>query len=646
VEAGNINQNSLFEHVYRFAPIGIALVSLQKTWISVNPAVCKIFGYSEGEILRLKAEEITHPEDLNNNEAQVKALIEGAISTFNMEKRYINKYGETIWTSLHVSLVRNEANGTPLYFITQIVDITINKMAEQKLQETIERYTSLKKYNHDAIISFDMQGNMMNMNAMAEILTGYTASEIAGSNIANIIGDKHLQLILSDTDDYTTVEKSMNRFERKDGHTVEVLITVAPIIINSKYSGYYLIIKDITEQKKLLIEKGAAEKTNKTKSEFLAMMSHEIRTPMNGVLGMTDLLLETDLTFEQSELAEIIKKSGDSLLQIVNGILDFSKIEAGKADLVEEEFRIRDTLTNAMEILMPKALEKNLEFNISVSNEVPVALIGDDMRLMQVLMNLLNNAIKFTATGTVSLTVEKMSQQQDLIQLRFIIKDTGIGIPSDKTDHLFEPFYQVDNFMTRRSEGTGLGLAISKRLVQMMDGDMWYEQTEAPGSTFMFIVQCKAVQSKAVQSKAPAGTDLRIVGGAEDQLKILIAEDNEVNQTVLRKVIEKLGFRADIARNGSEAVQAVVENGSYDLVFMDIHMPEMNGLEAARKIKEILAESSPQIIAVTSHALIGDRVKYLESGMDDYISKPLKISAIADVIKKYLSSSTRRIHLN
>jgi PAS domain S-box-containing protein len=379
-----------------------------------------------------------------------------------------------------------------LYFISQIIDITKSKVAEQKLQESVERYTSLKKYNHDAIISFGLDGNIINGNPMAERLTGYTIKELIGSKISRLIGIKNLTNVLSVSEDYTTVEQNINYVKCKDGYTVEVLSTLAPIIIHDKIVGFYLIAKDISEQKKLIIEKEAAEKTNKAKSEFLAMMSHEIRTPMNGVIGMTDLLMETNLDSEQNEFVHIIKNSGTTLLTIINDILDFSKIESGKAELLEEQFNVRAVLSETLSVIVPKALEKNLEVTTTVSPNVPNIAFGDVTKLKQVIMNLLSNAIKFTPNGAISILVESVSQEKDSVCLQFTVKDTGVGVLKEKVVHLFEPFYQADHFMTRSAEGTGLGLAICKKLLQLMGGDIWYEpSTDQTGSIFKFTANFK-----------------------------------------------------------------------------------------------------------------------------------------------------------
>ncbi|EGG31914.1 PAS domain S-box protein [Paenibacillus sp. HGF5] len=625
---------ALFEHVYKSAPIGIALVTIEGSWISVNPAACKMFGYTDEELMAQPATDYIYSECINNKDKLLQSLDE-ASSTISVEKQFVHRDGNVIWASIHVSLVRDDQDQTPLFFISQIVDITDSKVAEQKLQESIERYTSLKKYNHDAIISFNLEGRIINGNQMAEQLTGFKIPELIGTKISNLIGERNLARVLSSAADYVAAEKGINCIHHKDGHQVEVLATLAPIVIHGKNVGFYIIAKDMTEQKRLIIEKEAAEKTNKAKSEFLAMMSHEIRTPMNGVIGMTDLILETELDEEQQEYVQIIKKSGTTLLNIINDILDFSKIESGRTELVEETFSLRTALSETLNMILPKALDKNIEVTTSVASDVPNQVYGDVTKLRQVLMNLLSNAIKFTPNGAVSISVQCVRDQANSELIQFSVTDTGIGVPSEKIAQLFEPFYQVDHYMTRQVEGTGLGLAICKKLVQLMGGDIWYERNpNQQGSVFTFTVDFSF--SANAGNMPEAGTVHENHSDGSD-LKILIAEDNEVNQLVLKKMIEKLGYNSTTVLNGLEAVEAF-KRYPYDMVFMDIQMPFMDGMEAVQLIKESAPpDHQPYIVAVTAHAIKGDREKYLGMGMDEYVSKPVSLNVISAIIDQFLA---------
>ncbi|WP_245948046.1 PAS domain S-box protein [Paenibacillus sambharensis] len=629
----------LFEHVFNNAPIGIAIISLDYEWISVNPAVYRIFGLTPGELHAVAPKDFIHPDgDYEDNYLQL--LLDGESHAFEIEKRHRNKKGEEIYASLHVSLVQAESPRKPLYFILQAVDVTKNKAAERRLQESIERYTSLKKYNHDMIISFGLDGRIINGNRMAEQVTGYEIQELIGGKISMLIGMENMNRILFNPLNYSIVEKEISFVRNKAGHEVEVLSTLAPIIIHNENVGFYLIAKDMTEQKKLIIEKEAAEKTNRAKSDFLAMMSHEIRTPMNGVIGITDLLLDSGLSTEQKEYAQLIKRSGETLLSIINDILDFSKIESGKEELVTSPFNIREALSDTLQVFIPKALDKNLEIQTSVDSEVPAVVTGDMLKIRQVLMNLLSNAVKFTPRGTISVLIERLSQDNGQLILAFSVRDTGVGIPEDKVSHLFEPFSQMNSFMSRTVEGTGLGLAICRRLVQLMGGEIWYEPSkDGTGAVFTFTLPFSSSNTQQMAAvEAKLAEEQRVVPGS---LRIMIAEDNHVNQIVLRKMIERLGHQADVFCNGLEAVDAY-EQHPYDIIFMDIQMPGLDGLEAAQRIRmETKWEHKPFIVAITAHAMKGDREKYLELGMDEYISKPVSKEAVSKVFDQYADRGTQ-----
>jgi PAS domain S-box-containing protein len=869
-----IDEYSIFDHVYKFVPIGIAFVSLEGAWLKVNPALCRILGYSKEELLQLTFQELTHADDLDHNNSIVQQLITGQVSSYELEKRYIQKNGNCIWASLHISIVRNDKDETPLYFIAHIIDISEKKASEQKLmeterlyqlisenaqdiisystpdgvmhyctpsifnllgykpeeiigntklielyhpddlrelrtksyadndvfsmrvrhkngnyiwfettykitrdehgqvlnivgigrditerkknednlaeaqriaslgswewdilngkivfsdqmyiiygldpkqkiskprealnlvhpndrrdmmeainksflsgscnlefrhlrenetivflnirgvvnydvdgkpfkmngtvqditerknvelklQESIQRYTSLKNYNHDAIFSLDLAGDIINTNSMAEKLTGYKVQEMVRTSFSRIIGEERLQKILTEPQEHITTEKNINSIYHKDGHSVEVITTMAPIIINSEITGYYVIAKDITEQKNLLIAKEAAEKTNQAKSEFLAMMSHEIRTPMNGVIGMTDLLIDsTQLNAEQIEYVEIIRKSGSSLLAIINDILDFSKIESGKSELQEGPLDIRQCIAEAIDILSSKADAKRLSLSYSISPEIPEILKGDSERLKQVLLNLIGNSIKFTHTGGVTIAVKMLSQTIDGIKVQFIVKDTGIGVPKEQINQLFEPFYQLDHYMTRQYEGTGLGLAICRRLVTLMDGEIWVEPVEGDGLEVVFTAIFKNEDQPSLERMESVEPEQ----ANSNRLKILVAEDNEINQLVIKKILEKQGHSVYIAVNAKEVIQKAADE-AFDIIFMDVQMPDMNGLEATKIIKAHLApETCPIIIAVTANALNGDREKCLAAGMDEYLSKPIKNEAVSGMIRKF-----------
>jgi PAS domain S-box-containing protein len=636
-----------------------------------------------------------------------------------------------------------------------------------------------------AIVVGDIDHRVISWNPAAESLFGYTEAEALGHHIDELVATESFR---EEVAAYTRqaesghVVRAITKRSHRDGTLLDVELLAVPLIVADERIGNLIIYHDITELQRARQE---AEAANQAKSVFLATMSHEIRTPMNGVIGMTSLLLDTDLTPEQREFTETIRNSGEALLTIINDILDFSKIEARRMDLENQPFDVRKCVESAVDLLATRASEKGLEMIYMVDEQVPVAIVGDVTRLRQILVNLLGNAVKFTKRGevVVQVTSERVATDAEQHKLHFSVRDTGIGIPPDRMDRLFRSFSQVDASMTRKFGGTGLGLVISQRLCELMGGAMWVESQVDKGSTFHFTIQAQSAPappkpylqesqpslsgkrvlivddnatnrriltlqtqtwgmlprdtalpdealewlSQGLEANGTGSFDVAILdvqmpemdgltlagkirrtldaqalpiillsslgqreaSVAEDRfapyltkpikasqlydvlvgifaakeraakgdeetttalqeerpqfdpemaqrlpLHILLAEDNAINQKLALRLLERMGYRADVAGNGLEVLEAL-RRQTYDVVLMDVQMPEMDGLEATRAIcREWPAQRRPHIIAMTANAMQEDREKCLEAGMNDYVSKPIRVEELVQALSQ------------
>lgn len=412
----------------------------------------------------------------------------------------------------------------------------------------------------------------------------------------------------------------------REVHMWSIILVISASILCLLVCTHILIKKRQSESS----EKKASTAA-KTKENFLANMSHEIRTPLNAILGFTNILNRTNLDEQQQKHVQIIHSSGNNLLAIVNDVLDLSKIEAGMMRIEETPFRINDVMATVEEMLSPKAIEKNIKLIVKVDEDVPETLCGDAVRLTQIMINLVSNSIKFTQDGGVYVKVTPFKSEGEIIRLEFLVRDTGIGIPKDKQKFIFERFEQAEAETTRRFGGTGLGLSIVKHLIELQKGKISLNSQEGAGTIFLVELPYKMTNEEAPSIKIK--NNKQNIQLMNNNLNILVAEDNVMNQQLIKYLLKNWGFSFDLVFNGAQAVEALRKQ-NYDMVLMDIQMPEMDGHMATRNIRKELKSAVP-IIAMTAHAMAGEREKCINSGMNDYISKPLNEENLFDLIIKY-----------
>ncbi len=598
--------------------------------------------------------ELAHPEDRRQVEHPLRVPGSDGAS-YQREYRIIRNDGSVRWLSER-GVATHTVSGQAARIAGAIIDVTERKSSEAAMLELEARLERAVHGTSDALWEWETDTHDMWIAPRFRDLLGYDASDplpMTAWDFGKYVHDDDAQKVIDSARrhlDEGAPHDVEARLRRKDGGYEWVRIRgVAEAPQEGQHRRMSGSIQLITEKKRtelaLIEATNAAASANRAKSEFLANMSHEIRTPMNGVIGMTQLLADTQLTATQHEYVEVIRTSGKTLLALINDILDVSKIEAGRMELEVRDIDLRTTVAEAIATFGAQAAAKGLALGANVGPDVPSAVSADSVRLRQVLFNLIGNAIKFTSTGTITLDVRLESADDVRALVRFSVRDTGIGIPPDRLDRLFKSFSQVDSSTTRHFGGTGLGLSIVKQLADLMGGEVGVESEVGKGSVFWFTVQFELASDSHQIRNTPGHFETRpAVRGRSDiaGAHLLLVEDNAVNQKVAQRYLEKLGITCDVATNGREAIDAW-QKGSYDLILMDCQMPVMDGFEATRGIRKLERHGKRvPIIALTANALASDRDNCLAAGMDEHLAKPMEFERLETCLAQFLASRAPR----
>lgn len=532
-------------------------------------------------------------------------------------------------------------NGTVEELSGIAIDITDKKASQLALVDNEQKYRHIFESFQDVYYRISLESTIELVSPSVYQLFGYHEEEVIGKDTAILYANAQDEKTLKSR---VLREKSLRDFEvemvMKNG-TVKTVVLDARLVYeaDTKPTAIEGVVRDVSELKRTQIEllkaKEEAENLLRMKTQFLANMSHELRTPMNGIIGMIDLLSQVNSDPEQHEYIDTLRKSSDALLAILNDILDLSKMQAGKLAVHESTVDLHNTLGKIHSLFANRAQQKDLTFTYSITPDTPQYIVTDETRLLQVLSNLTSNAIKFTNAGDVNIKVDSKCLPNDEYLLHVRVKDSGIGISAEDQQLLFTDFTQLDNSSTKTFGGTGLGLAISRQLATLLSGEIGVESEPNNGSTFWFTIKTKragkAAVEKEIQNQTSRNVETEIL---ENSPYVLLVDDNQINQKVAQKLLERINCHCDIASNGFEAIEHATTH-NYNIIFMDIQMPEMDGITATKLIKEALGENCPPIIAMTAYSMKDDAEKFMGQGMDDYVSKPVKSADLLTVINKW-----------
>jgi len=678
--------------LFQTAPIGYLEIDREGVVRRVNRSECKLRGHEEEELLGAHCAEFIPERERGRFREQIRRKLAGQMVLVPYQREYVRPDGEVVAVEVQEQLLRNR-RGVVIGLRMTSIDVTARKHSENAAYQNATELRALFQAFPDLFLRVDRDGAVLDAQAGKSSDSFLSKEKFTNRNLQDMLPPDAVEQVRTAQEKVRkTSAVEVVEFPIQDRLGQQIYeMRLLPL----NWDEWIAIVRNITarktneqrltevaqelEQKNQELETAlaTAREATRTKSRFLANMSHEIRTPMNGVLGMADFLLGTELNPEQREYAEALQRSAGSLTSLINDILDFSCIEAGTVHLDRVVFSLPTAIEQAAAEFAVVARDKGLEFVSSIAPSVPDAVVGDPARLRQVLANLLGNALKFTERGSIAITAELLNQTRDELKLRFTVRDTGIGIPADDRERLFETFTQADDSNTRKYGGTGLGLAISKQLVELLGGQIGVENEPGGGSRFWFTASFKkaakgaAITPSDLQARARQTAEPRVRAGqshtatasakvipAEKEppkeppkeaprvaarestpwqsKRILLAEDNEINQRITLRLLQKLGLAADAVVNGREAVEAL-EKQKYDLVLMDCQMPDMDGFEATAVIRSREGNSRHQTIcALTANAMAGDRERCLAAGMDDYISKPVGLEKLRDALVRWI----------
>jgi PAS domain S-box-containing protein len=662
--------------IMKEAPVAYYLIDANGRFTFANERECQLRGVALEQLLGKLCWEFESYSMQPRIREDLQRKLRGEKAVSSYERNYQRTDGRVLTLETHETILRDLKTGAIQGMRVATLDLTEPARTQEEVRQTTSELKAIFQAFPDLFLRAEADGTVLDYRTPRSTGSFGFAPNCSGRRLRFVLPEQIGERMESalreaiDSDALVSVEYSLQGLHAERYFEARVIplsrrevIIIVRDITPRKIAERQLerFASELTKKNAELVEALAtAREATKLKSQFLANMSHEIRTPMNGILGMTDFLLNTHLSSEQRDYAESVRNSATSLLGIINDILDLSKIEAGKLALEKIDFDITHLFRELAREYALHARAKQLQFSYSLESEAPQWVRGDPGRVRQVLTNLLGNAIKFTPSGEVLLRMESARNTEDTVTLRFFVRDTGIGIAPEQRARLFESFVQGDGSTTRKYGGTGLGLAISKQLIGMLGGEIGFESEQGSGSAFWAtaVFEKRAAPAnvvpitpprpetrpRTVPMEAPAAaiSAPRPAATAPLRGRVLVAEDNLMNQKVAVRLLEKVGYYADVVTNGKLAVDAV-RNHHYDLVLMDCQMPEMDGFEATAAIRRLEGKERHTIIfALTANAMLGDRERCLQAGMDDYLSKPFDLAALQKAIDTWLVKDEQR----